>query len=88
MGKPRLEGWATDLGVTASEIKLLRKHVAKWARPRRAGLPLTAMPGRARIQPEPLGTVLIIASLSLVPLLRWLYGQIIRRFKPAPAPAR
>ena len=61
VGKPRLEGWATDLGVTASEIKLLRKHVAKWARPRRAGLPLTAMPGRARIQPEPLGTVLIIA---------------------------
>ncbi|MET0149548.1 MAG: aldehyde dehydrogenase family protein, partial [Acidimicrobiales bacterium] len=31
VGKPRLEGWATDLGVTASEIKLLRKHVAKWA---------------------------------------------------------
>ncbi len=33
-------------------------------------------------------TVLIIASLSLVSLLRWLYGQIIRRFKPAHAPAR
>jgi aldehyde dehydrogenase (NAD+) len=61
VGKPRMEAWATDLGVTASEIKLLGKHVAKWAKPRRASLPLTAMPGRGRIQPEPLGTVLIIA---------------------------
>ena len=61
VGKPRMEGWATDLGVTASEVRLLRKNVAKWAKPRRASLPLTAMPGRGRIQPEPLGTVLIIA---------------------------
>jgi aldehyde dehydrogenase (NAD+) len=61
LGKPRLEGWTTDLGVTAGEVKVLRKHVAKWAKPRRASLPLVAMPGRGRIQPEPLGTVLIIA---------------------------
>ena len=61
VGKPRLEGWTTDLGVTASEVALLAKNVGKWAKPRRAGLPLTAMPGKARIQPEPLGTVLIIA---------------------------
>jgi aldehyde dehydrogenase (NAD+) len=61
VGKPRMEGWATDLGVTGSEIKAMRKHVAKWAKPRRASLPLTAMPGKGRIVPEPLGTVLIIA---------------------------
>lgn len=61
VGKPSMEAWATDLGVTASEVALLAKNVAKWAKPRRVGLPLTAMPGRGRIQPEPLGTVLIIA---------------------------
>ena len=61
VGKPSMEAWATDLGVTASEVGLLRKNVARWAKPRRVGLPLTAMPGRGRIQPEPLGTVLIIA---------------------------
>src|SRR5262245_23273516 len=61
LGKPRLEGWTTDLGVTAGEIKFLRKHVAKWAKPRRASLPLVALPGRGRVHPEPLGTVLIIA---------------------------
>jgi aldehyde dehydrogenase (NAD+) len=61
VGKPRLEGWVTDLGVTAAEVKVLRKNVAKWAKPRRASLPLSAMPGRGRVQPEPLGTVLIIA---------------------------
>jgi len=61
VGKPSMEAWATDLGVTASEVGLLRKNVAKWAKPRRVGLPLTALPGRGRLQPEPLGTVLIIA---------------------------
>jgi len=61
IGKPRLEGWATDLGVTAAEVKVLRKNVAKWAKPRRASLPLSALPGLGRVQPEPLGTVLIIA---------------------------
>lgn len=61
VGKPSVEAWATDLGVTASEVGLLAKNVAKWAKPRRVGLPLTSLPGRGRIQPEPLGTVLIIA---------------------------
>jgi aldehyde dehydrogenase (NAD+) len=61
LGKPRLEGWTTDLGVTGAEIKVLRKNVAKWAKPRRASLPLVALPGRGRVHPEPLGTVLIIA---------------------------
>ena len=46
VGKPRMEAWASDLGVTASEVKLLRRNVGKWARPRRASLPLTALPGR------------------------------------------
>ncbi len=61
IGKPALEAWATDIGVTASEVGLLAKNLAKWAKPRRVGLPLTSLPGRGRIQPEPLGTVLIIA---------------------------
>jgi aldehyde dehydrogenase (NAD+) len=61
MGKPRLEGWSTDLGVTAAEIKVLRKNVDRWARPRRVSLPLVALPGRGRIHPEPLGVVLVIA---------------------------
>ncbi len=61
MGKPRIEGWTTDLGVTAAEVELVRKKVAQWAKPRRASLPLVALPGRGRVHPEPLGTVLVIA---------------------------
>ena len=61
VGKPRMEGWAMDIGVTAGEVRTIRKNVAKWAKPRRASVPLTAMPGKARVQPEPLGTVLIVA---------------------------
>ena len=29
VGKPRMEGWATDIGVTAAEIKVLRKNVGQ-----------------------------------------------------------
>src|SRR6185503_3550491 len=32
VGKPRMEGWAMDIGVTAGEVRTIRKNVAKWAK--------------------------------------------------------
>ena len=61
VGKPCTEGWATDVGATAGEIRHIRKHFAKWAKPRRASLPIAALPGKGRVVPEPLGVALIIA---------------------------
>lgn len=74
LGKPRLEGWITEVAFTRSEVALARKQVARWTRPRRVSLPLSALPGKGRIRPEPLGTVLIMApwnypvQLLLAPL--------------------
>ncbi len=74
LGKPRLEGWMAEVAFTRNEVALARKHVGRWTRPRRASLPLTALPGKGRVVPEPLGTVLVIApwnypvQLLLAPL--------------------
>lgn len=59
--KPRIEGWATDLAVTVAEIAYARKHLRSWMRPERVRLPLSSMPGRARVVREPLGVALVIA---------------------------
>ena len=61
LGKPAVEGFAADIGSTASEIAAMRKHVPKWAKPRRVKLPLTTMPGKGYIVPEPLGVALVVA---------------------------
>ncbi len=61
LGRPWLEAYAADIGTTASEIKHLRKNVEKWMKPRKAKLPLTSLPARGRIHPEPLGVALVIA---------------------------
>lgn len=61
LGKPGIEGFAADIRSTANEISYLRKHATKWARPRKAKLPMNARPGTGRVVPEPLGVALVIA---------------------------
>ena len=61
LGKPRLEGWSSDLAVTAAEVRYTLAHLKRWARPQRVRLPLLAFPGRGSIHPEPLGVALVIA---------------------------
>jgi aldehyde dehydrogenase (NAD+) len=74
MGKPAMESFTTDVGFLAAEIAAVRKHVAKWAKPRKVRLPVTAMPGKGYIVPEPLGVALVIApwnypvNLLLLPM--------------------
>ncbi len=61
LGKPAVEGFASDIGSVATEIAGVRKHAPKWAKPRKARLPLTSMPGKGSIVPEPLGVALVVA---------------------------
>ncbi len=61
VGKPMIEGFATDIAVTAGEIAYVAKHTARWAKPRKVSLPLSARPGKGYIVPEPLGVALVIA---------------------------
>lgn len=73
--KSPTEARLTETGILQEEIAYVRRRLARWARPRRVGLPLTLQPASARIVPEPLGVVLIIApwnypvQLLLAPLV-------------------
>ncbi len=75
LGKPRFEAFASDIAFILAEARLARKHLRRWARPRRVRTPLVLQPGRSWIVPEPLGVVLIIGAwnypvqLVLTPLL-------------------
>lgn len=60
LGKPRLEAYATELGLVLSNIDYALGRVARWMRPRRCGVPLLVRPARATVCPEPYGAVLII----------------------------
>jgi aldehyde dehydrogenase (NAD+) len=61
LGKPRLEAWATDLGIVINEIEHALRHLASWVKPERVWTPLMQRPGRAAIRREPFGVVLVIA---------------------------
>jgi len=61
LGKPRVEGWSSDLAVTAAEVRYALAKLKRWARPERVRVPLLALPGRASIHSEPLGVVLVMA---------------------------
>ncbi|RMH77733.1 MAG: aldehyde dehydrogenase family protein [Actinomyces sp.] len=89
LGRPRLEGWAADIGTTANEIRHLRRHVAGWTKPRRVRLPLSSRPGRGRVVAEPLGVVAVIApwnypvQLLLAPLAAALAAGNVAVAKPS-----
>ena len=74
LGKPRVEGFITDIAFVTSEVKSMIKNLKKWNKPERVGTPIVAMPGKSRLVPEPVGVVLVIAPwnypihLLLVPV--------------------
>src|SRR6266487_6449194 len=61
LGKPRLEGWATDIGIVINEIGHALRHLASWMKPERVWTPLAQRPGRATVRPGPFGVALVIA---------------------------
>jgi aldehyde dehydrogenase (NAD+) len=61
LGKPRLEGWASDIAIVINEIEHALRHLAGWMKPERVWTPLAQRPGRATVRPEPFGVALIIA---------------------------
>jgi aldehyde dehydrogenase (NAD+) len=73
LGKPRAEGFITDIAFVTSEIKLMLKNLKKWNAAERVPTPLVTMPAKSKLIPEPLGVVLVIApwnypvQLLLVP---------------------
>jgi aldehyde dehydrogenase (NAD+) len=61
LGRPSMEAYAADLGHCKAELRHIAKHMARWVRPTKASVPITAAPAKAWIRPEPLGVALIIS---------------------------
>jgi aldehyde dehydrogenase (NAD+) len=60
-GKPRPEGWLTEIALVRAAIRDLRARLPGFVRPRRARVPLVQRPGRARVERQPLGCCLVVA---------------------------
>ena len=59
LGRSAFEAWLGDIISTKAEAVFARKHLRKWIKPRRQSLPLAQMPGRAWVQYDPIGVVLV-----------------------------
>lgn len=62
LGKPPLESWTTEISYVAGDAARFRRHLRRWARPKRVSTPLVGQPGKSWIVPEPLGVVLVIGA--------------------------
>ena len=75
LGKPPLEAYATDIGFVINEIDYAARRLRRWTRGKRVPTPLATKPAKARLVPEPLGVVLVIAPwnypvhLALAPMV-------------------
>ncbi|MCW2514069.1 MAG: NAD-dependent aldehyde dehydrogenase, partial [Mycobacterium sp.] len=62
LGRKPFEAWLADIASTASEAADAAKNVGKWTRRKHRLLELAQLPGRAWIEYEPFGTVLVIGA--------------------------
>lgn len=88
LGKAPVEG-LFELVAVRQELAHTRRHLARWMRPRSVGLPLWALPATARVEPVPLGCVLILGpwnypfQLCLHPLVSALAAGNTAVLKPS-----
>ncbi len=47
LGRSSFEAWLGDIGSTKAEAAFARKHLKKWVKPQKFGLPLAQQPGKA-----------------------------------------
>ena len=89
LGKPEPEVRLSEIMPVQAEIAHTLKHLKRWMRPKRARATLIAFGMRARIRPEPKGTVLIVApwnypfGLALGPLVSALAAGNAAIVKPS-----
>ena len=59
LGRSPVEAWLGDVASTKGGAAYAHKHLKKWMRRRRESLPLAQLPGRAWVQYDPVGVVLV-----------------------------
>lgn len=88
LGRSAHDAWFGEIVGTKGEIDLAHRSLKRWTRPRRQWLPLVQQPGSARVEYEPLGTVLIgpwnyPVFLTLSPLVAALAAGNTAVIKPS-----
>ena len=84
------EAYLTEISIVKAEIRAHIKHVAKWARRRKAPTPIKLFPASSYIVKEPLGNALIISpwnypvQLLLNPLVGAISSGCTAVLKPSP----
>ncbi len=84
------EAYLTEISIVKAEIKMHLKHLASWARRRKASSPLKMFPSRSYIVKEPLGNALIVSpwnypvQLLLNPLVGAISSGCTAMLKPSP----
>lgn len=61
LGKGTMESFYTEVAYCLNEIDYTLRHLGRWAKPKRVGVPMAYFPASAVVYPEPLGMVLIMA---------------------------
>lgn len=61
LGKSQTESELTEIGVTLTELRHVRRSLAAWMAPQRVGSAAVLTPSSGWVQAQPLGTALIIA---------------------------
>ena len=84
------EAYLTEISIVKAEIKMHLKHLASWARRRKASSPLKMFPSKSYIVKEPLGNALIVSpwnypvQLLLNPLVGAISSGCTAMLKPSP----
>jgi aldehyde dehydrogenase (NAD+) len=89
LGKSVYESFMTEVGFVVDEIRLTKKHLKAWSRPRRVWTPLKLLPSLSHIYPEPYGVCLILSpwnypvQLTLSPLIGAISAGNCAMIKPS-----
>ncbi len=75
LNKSSMESYMTEIGLTLSEIRYVRKNLSRWDRDEKVATPLAQFHAKSFVRREPYGVVLVMAPwnypvmLSLEPLI-------------------
>ncbi|MBV1795636.1 aldehyde dehydrogenase family protein [Siccirubricoccus sp. G192] len=93
-GRSAEETLIAEVKLVVEAARFARRHLARWARPRRVGVPWAFRPARARVEPWPKGVVGIMApwnypvQLALLPAVDALAAGNRIALKPSEATPR
>jgi len=89
--KSSFETYTSEIGTVLVELGETLRKIKKWSRVQRAATPVTHMPGKSRVYPEPYGVVLVISpwnypfNLAMAPVIGALSAGNTVLLKPASA---